>query len=66
MAVVLKFFLSPVSLSHGTVSLAAMNHGTLKLEVVNINPLSPKLNPTCYLLALLAHDVLHVTRIRVK
>jgi transposase len=33
---------------------------------VNINPLSPELNPICYLLALLAHDFLHVSRIRVK
>jgi hypothetical protein len=32
----------------------------------SINPLSPELNPICYLLALLAHDFLHVTRIRVK
>jgi hypothetical protein len=31
-----------------------------------INPLSPELNPICYLLTLLAHDFLHVTRIRVK
>jgi transposase len=31
-----------------------------------INPLSPELNPICYLLALLAHDYLHVSRIRVK
>jgi transposase len=30
------------------------------------NPLSPELNPICYLLALLAHDFLHVSRIRVK
>jgi transposase len=30
------------------------------------NPLSPKLNPICYLLALLAHDFVHVSRIRVK
>jgi hypothetical protein len=30
------------------------------------NPLSPELNPICYLLALLAHDFLHVTRIMVK
>jgi hypothetical protein len=30
------------------------------------NPLSPELNPVCYLLALLAHDFLHVSRIRVK
>jgi hypothetical protein len=31
-----------------------------------INPLSPELNRICYLLALLAHDFLHVSRIRVK
>jgi len=32
-----------------------------------INPLKPKLNPICYLLALLgAHHFLHVSRIRVK
>ena len=32
-----------------------------------INPLNTKLNPICYLLALLgAHHFLHVSRIRVK
>jgi len=31
----------------------------------NINPLNPELNPICYLLALLAHRFLHVSRIRV-
>ena len=32
-----------------------------------VNPLKPKLNPICYLLALLgAHHFLHVSRIRVK
>jgi hypothetical protein len=31
-----------------------------------INPLSPELNPISYLLALLAHDFLHVSKIRVK
>jgi hypothetical protein len=31
-----------------------------------INPLSPELNPICYSLALLAHDFLHVSSIRVK
>jgi transposase len=31
-----------------------------------LNPLSPELNPICYLLALLTHDFLHVSRIRVK
>jgi hypothetical protein len=30
------------------------------------NSLNPELNPICYLLALLAHDFLHVNRIRVK
>ena len=30
------------------------------------NPLKPELNPICYLLALLAHHFLHITRIRVK
>ena len=32
----------------------------------NLNPLNPELNPICYLLALLAHHFLHVSRIRVK
>jgi len=32
----------------------------------NINPLNAELNPICYLLALLAHHFLHVSRIRVK
>jgi hypothetical protein len=32
----------------------------------DFNPLSPELNPICYLLALLAHDFLRVSRIRVK
>ena len=30
------------------------------------NPLKAELNPICYLLALLAHHFLHVSRIRVK
>ena len=32
----------------------------------SFNPLNPELNPICYLLALLAHHFLHVSRIRVK
>ena len=32
----------------------------------NFNPLKPELNPICYLLALLAHYFLHVSRIMVK
>ena len=35
-------------------------------EVKLINPLNAELNPICYLLALLAHHFLHVSRIRVK
>ena len=35
-------------------------------EYDSINPLKPELNPICYLLALLAHHFLHVSRIRVK
>ena len=35
-------------------------------RVTCINPLNPELNPICYLLALLAHHFLHVSRIRVK
>jgi len=32
----------------------------------DINPLNAELNPTCNLLTLLAHHILHVSRIRVK
>jgi transposase len=38
----------------------------LVVSAVFFNPLSPELNPICYLVALLAHDFLHVSRIRVK
>jgi len=31
-----------------------------------LNPLNPELNPICYLLVLLAHHFLHVSRIRGK
>jgi phosphatidylserine synthase len=31
-----------------------------------LNPLNAELNPICYLLALLAHHFLHVSRIKVK
>ena len=31
-----------------------------------LNPLNAELNPICYLLALLAHHFLYVSRIRVK
>jgi len=35
-------------------------------ETLLFNPLNHELNPICYLLALLAHHFLHVSRIRVK
>ena len=39
----------------------------VKLKSVSrINPLNPELNPICYLLALLVHRFLHVSRIMVK
>ena len=37
-----------------------------KVIAVSINPLNPELNPICYMLVLLAHHFLHVSRIRVK
>jgi len=37
-----------------------------KKNLSQVNPLNPELNPICYLLALLAHHFLHVSRIRVK
>jgi len=37
-----------------------------RLWTCRVNPLNPELNPICYLLALLAHHFLHVSRIRVK
>jgi hypothetical protein len=38
-----------------------------KLDNLTFNHLNAKLNPICYLLALLgAHRILHVSRIRVK
>jgi hypothetical protein len=33
---------------------------------IDINPLNAELNPLCHLLALLAHHILHVSRIGVK
>jgi len=39
---------------------------TCLLNILYFNPLNPELNPICYLLALLAHHFLHVSRIMVK
>jgi len=39
----------------------------LEYSLAYFNPLNAKLNPTCYLLALLgAHPILHISRIRVN
>jgi hypothetical protein len=51
---------------HPYVELDILNDLPLLLSQLHINPLSPELNPICYLLALLAHHFLHVSRIRVK
>ena len=47
------------------VSYSRVVHGMNNVHVF-INPLNPKLNSICYLLALLAHHFLHVSRIMVK
>jgi hypothetical protein len=47
-------------------SSTAMYDRLMSASSVHVNPLSPELNPICYLLALLAHDFLHVSRIRVN
>ena len=48
--------------------LVLVNWCNLKFETFKtlINPLKRELNPICYLLALLAHHFLHVSRVRVK
>jgi len=40
--------------------------GSLLRGKILFNPLNAELNPICYMLALLAHHFLHVSRIRVK
>jgi transposase len=48
-------------------SVAEISHaGKAVHRAEYLNPLSPELNPICYLLTLLAHDFLHVSRIRVE
>ena len=39
---------------------------TTNFPLTTFNPLNAELNPICYLLALLAHHFLHVSRMRVK
>jgi len=61
-ACVLSFILSHNSRTDGR------KGDILKLHIQSFafKPLNPELNPVCYLLALLAHHFLHVSRIRVK
>jgi len=42
------------------------NYSVFLINQYDINPLNPELNPICYLLPLLAHHFLHVSRIKVK
>ena len=44
----------------------AVHLKVLKYGPTLFNPLNPELNPICYLLALLAHHFLHISRIRVN
>ena len=54
-----------IPLSH--ISFTYHRRHTILAIGTSVNPLNPKLNPICYLLALLrAHHFLHVRRIRVK
>jgi hypothetical protein len=52
-------------MKYGDVSSKTCNIVTL-CTIQLINSLNPELNPVCYLLALLAKNFLHVSRIRVK
>ena len=49
-----------------TVNTQTENRIRSKYLLCFIKPLNPELNPICYLLALLAHHFLHVSRIMVK
>ena len=60
-----------ISCSSSGGQIVLIQHLVSSLSVSNdtrccINPLKPELNPICYLLALLAHHFLHVSRLRVK
>ena len=58
--------LSVLSAKDNVVAFTTVLLTPLLPSCVYINPLNPELNPICYLLALLAHHFLHVSRIRVK
>ena len=46
--------------------ISSLSHRPLCEGISVLNPLNPELNSICYLLALLAHHFLHVSRIMVK
>jgi len=52
-----------LSFHHNHLSFAGI---VVSSTTAKFNPLNPELYPICYLLALLAHHFLHVSRIRVK
>jgi len=52
-----ELYLEPICIIEKAICVGCMNL---------FNPLNPELNPICYLLALLAQNFLHVSRIRVK
>jgi hypothetical protein len=54
------------NMTHGPTILGEYYLEFNKYVQTTFNPLSPELNPICYLLALIAHDFLHVSRVRVK
>ena len=69
-----RVFVSPTQLLNASLR-GAWRHQSGSCSALHIcilhnttpfNPLKPELNPICYLLALLAHHFLHVSRIRVK
>ena len=54
-------------ISSRLVILLKVTDATIQVQnIFYLNPLNPELNPICYLLALLAHHFLHVSKIRVK
>jgi len=55
----------PVRHFLSTSSKSPLKSGQLRSEL-SLNPLNAESHPICHLLALLAHHILHVSRIRVK
>ena len=62
----MKYLLRRVKDENNTLHIVTNKEGKLEWPHIAFNPLNPELNPICYLLALLAHHFLHVSRIRVR